>query len=196
MLTDFLSMSGHRTGDGDGGVGAAVTLGLLAAWVAHDLEEVVTVPGWARNQVPELRGRFPRVPERMWQRLESIDGREFATAVAGMAVVVTAAAADGHRTGGRSDFYQRALNAFGLHALMHVAQSAAVRGYTPGVVTSPLVVIPFTLWARDRLRQTGVLRPTQPRDVLEGLLLAAAATAGTHAVARRILRRGRATPPS
>ncbi|MCX5554802.1 HXXEE domain-containing protein [Streptomyces sp. NBC_00038] len=189
-------MSGHRTGEGDGGVGTAVTLGLLAAWVAHDLEEVVTVPGWARDRVPELRGRFPKVPERIWQRLESIDGREFATAVAGMAVVVATAAADGHRTGGRSDFYQRVLNAFGLHALVHVAQSAVVRGYTPGVATSPLVVIPFTWWARGRLRRAGVLRPAQPRDVVEALVLAAAATAGTHAMARRIHHRGRATSRS
>jgi hypothetical protein len=166
-----------------------VTFGLLAAWAVHDLEEVATVPGWARGRAPELRQRFPQVPERMWQRLESIDGREFATAVIGMAVVVATAAGDGHRTGGRSGLYQGALNGFGLHALVHLAQAAAVRGYTPGAVTSPLVVIPFTLWARGRLRRAGVLRPTRPREALQGLALAAAATAGTHIVARRLLRR-------
>ncbi|MFF4347099.1 HXXEE domain-containing protein [Streptomyces sp. NPDC001530] len=184
-------MSGHTTGEGDGGVSAGVTFGLLAAWAVHDLEEVATVPGWARDRVPELRGRFPQVPERIWQRLESIDGREFTTAVAGMAIVVAAAAADGHRTRGHSGFYQGALNGFGLHALVHVAQAAAVRGYTPGVVTSPLVVIPFTLWARGRLRRAGVLRPARPRDVVQGLALATAATAGTHVMARRLLRQGR-----
>ncbi|MGW4906269.1 HXXEE domain-containing protein [Streptomyces sp. NPDC004270] len=182
-------MSGHDGGDGGAAVGAGVTFGLLAAWAVHDLEEVATVPGWARGRVPGLRQRFPHVPERVWQRLESMDGREFATAVAGMAVVVAGAAADGHRTGGRSGFYQGALNGFGLHALVHLAQAAAVRGYTPGAVTSPLVVIPFTLWARGRLRRAGVLRPTGPREALQGLALAAAATAGTHLAARRLLRR-------
>ncbi|MGW1028724.1 HXXEE domain-containing protein [Streptomyces sp. NPDC002577] len=174
----------------DGGVGPEVTFGLLAAWAVHDLEEVAAVPVWVRGRVPELRERFPRVPERIWRRLESIDGREFATAVAGMAVVVAAAAADGHRTGGRSAFYQGALNGFGLHALVHLAQSAAVRGYTPGAVTSPVVVIPFTLWVRGRLRRAGVLRPARPRDAVQGLVLAAAATAATHVFARRLLRRG------
>ncbi|MFI7407436.1 HXXEE domain-containing protein [Streptomyces sp. NPDC049627] len=176
-------MSGHESGRS--GVGAGVTLGLLAAWAAHDAEEVLLVPRWARSRVPELRGRFPRVPDRIWRHLESVDEREFATAVAGMAVIVAAAAADGYRTGGRSAFYQRALDGFGLHGLVHLAQAALVRGYTPGSATSPSVVIPFTLWARGRLRRAGVLRPAGPRDVVQGLTLAAAATVGAHVMARR-----------
>ncbi|MFI2433089.1 HXXEE domain-containing protein [Streptomyces sp. NPDC018693] len=182
-------MSGQESGQR--GVGAGVTLGLLAAWAAHDAEEVVLVPRWTRSRVPELRERFPQVPDRIWRRLESIDEREFATAVAGMAVVVAAAAADGYRTGGRSAFYQGALNGFGLHALVHLGQAAVVRGYTPGSATSPLVVIPFTLWARGRLRRAGVLHPTRPRDIVQGLALTAAATVGTHVMARRAVGRNR-----
>lgn len=123
----------------------------------------------------------------MWQRLESIDGREFAAAVGVMALVVTAAAADGHRTCGRSAFYQQALNGFGMHGAVHLAQAAAVGRYTPGSATSALAVIPFTLWARRRLRRAQVLRPTRPRDAVRGLALAAVATAGAHVVARRLV---------
>ncbi|MFJ9680603.1 HXXEE domain-containing protein [Streptomyces sp. NPDC101194] len=176
---------------GGRGVDAGVTLGLLAAWAVHDAEEVVLVPRWTRARVPELRRQFPQVPDRIWQRLESIDAHEFATAVAGMAFVVAAAAADGHRTGGRSAFYQGALNGFGLHGLVHLAQAAVVRGCTPGSVTSPLVVIPFTLWARHRLRRAGVLRPARPRDAVQGLTLAATATVGAHLMARQVVRRYR-----
>ncbi|MER5597528.1 HXXEE domain-containing protein [Streptomyces sp. NPDC002265] len=183
-------MRGHE--GGQSGIGTGVTFGLLAAWAAHDAEEVTLVPRW-RSHVPGLRGRFPRVPDRIWRHLESVDEREFATAVAGMAVVVAAAAADGYRTGGRSAFYQGALNGFGLHGLVHLAQAAVVRGYTPGSATSPVVVIPFTLWARGRLRQAGVLRPARPRDVVQGLALAAAATVATHAMARSVGRNR--TPP-
>ncbi|WP_031226997.1 HXXEE domain-containing protein [Streptomyces roseochromogenus] len=171
------------------GTGAAVTWGLLAAWALHDTEEVVMVPRWVRTQVPELRKRFPRVPETAWRRLESVDAREFATAVAAMAVVVAAAAADGHRTGGRSAVYQTALNAFGLHGLVHLAQAASLRGFTPGSATTPLVVLPFTVWARGRLRGSGVLRPTRPRDLAQGLGFAAAATVATHALAQGVPRR-------
>ncbi|MCX5380673.1 HXXEE domain-containing protein [Streptomyces sp. NBC_00091] len=168
---------------------ALTTFGLLAAWTVHDLEEVATMARWSRTRVPVLRARHPRIPDRMWRSVTDVDGREFATAVAVMGAVVTAAAAEGYRTGGRSAFYQSALDGFGLHGLVHLAQAAATRGYTPGVVTSPLVVVPFTLWARGRLRRAGVLRPARARDLAAGLGLAAAATAGSHAVARRIRRR-------
>ncbi|GGW56101.1 membrane protein [Streptomyces lucensis JCM 4490] len=152
------------------------------------------MPRWTRSQVPELREQFPRVPDRIWRHLQSIDEREFATAVAGMAVVVAAASADGYRTGGRSAFYQWALNGFGLHGLVHLAQAAVVRGYTPGSATSPLVVIPFTLWARGQLRRAGVLCPARPRHVVQGLGLAAVATVATHVMAGWTVGR-RQTPP-
>lgn len=173
----------------DTNVSAAVTYGLLAAWVLHDAEELATGPRWVRENAPRLRKRFPEVPERAWRSLESVGEREFAIAVAAVGAAVVAAAAAGHRTGGRSGFYQKALDGFGLHGLLHLAQAAAVRGYTPGSVTSPLLVIPFTLWARRRLGRAGVLMPFSVGSALRGLALAGVATAASHAVAHRVLRR-------
>ncbi|GAB2584726.1 HXXEE domain-containing protein [Streptomyces capparidis] len=187
-------MTGNKAAGQDGGVGRGVTFGLLAAWAVHDPEEPAAMPGWTRRRVPELRERFPRVQESVWRRLGSADGREFAVAVAGMAALVAAATADGHRTGGRSPFHRAALDGFGLHGLVHLGQAAAVRGCTPGVVTSPLVVVPFTLWARGRPRRAGVARPAGPRDAVRGPALAAAATAGSHLLAHRLLHRSRVTP--
>lgn len=161
-----------------------MTFGLLAAWALNDIEELVAGPGWARRSLPRLRERFPAVPERAWRQMEAVDEREFPLAVAVVGTFVAAASAAGHVSGGRSAFYQAALNGFGLHGLVHMAQAAAVRGYTPGVATSPLVVVPFTLWARARLRRAGVLRPTRPRDVVVGLATAGAVTAAAHATAR------------
>ncbi|MFG3077209.1 HXXEE domain-containing protein [Streptomyces sp. NPDC048225] len=169
-----------------GAVGGTVTLGLLAAWALHDLEELATVPGWWRRRLPALRERFPAVPEAVWRRAGSVDGQEFAVAVGVVAAVVAAASAAGRLTDGRSAAYQTALNAFGLHGLVHLAQAGLVRDYTPGSVTSPLVVVPFTLWARRRLRRAGVLRATRPRDLAVALGFAGAATVVAHGVARRL----------
>ncbi|OWA10435.1 HXXEE domain-containing protein [Streptomyces sp. CS113] len=171
-------------------VGGAVTLGLLAAWALHDLEELATVPGWWRRNLPALRERYPGVPEAVWRRAGSVDGREFAVAVGAMAAVVASASVAGRLTGGRSATYQAALHAFGLHGLVHLAQSGLVRGYTPGSATSPLIVVPFTLWARRRLRRAGVLRPTRPRDLAVALGFAGVATVAAHEVARRLTGRG------
>ncbi len=167
-------------------MGGAVTLGLLAAWALHDLEELAAMPGWWRRNLPALRERYPTVPEAVWRRAESVGGREFAVAVGAMAAVVTSASVAGRLTGGRSATYQTALNAFGLHGLVHLAQAGLARGYTPGSATSPLIVVPFTLWARRRLRRADVLRATRPRDLAVGLGFAGAATVAAHVVARRL----------
>ncbi|MFH8348755.1 HXXEE domain-containing protein [Streptomyces sp. NPDC018045] len=167
----------------------AVTFGLLAAWAVHDAEEVAFGPRWIRQSLPELRKRFPGAPERLWNALENVDQREFTLAVGAMAAIVATASAHGHRTGGRSAFFQGAVDGFGLHGLVHLAQAAAVRGYTPGSVTSPLIVIPYALWARGRLRRAGRIRPTDLRGTVSGLVTAGAATALSHIVARRLIRR-------
>ncbi|MFE3495473.1 HXXEE domain-containing protein [Streptomyces sp. NPDC059175] len=167
-------------------VNPLVTYGLLAAWALHDTEELLAAPRWVRENVPHLRERFPGAPESLWRTMESVNAREFTVAVGAMAAVVGAAATAGARSGGRSGFYQAALNGFGLHGLVHLAQAALVRGYTPGSATSPLIVLPFTLWARGRLRTAGVLRPARTRDVLAGLTTAAGAVIVSHAVARKV----------
>lgn len=167
-------------------VNSAFSYGLLAAWALHDAEEVFLGPRWLRERLPELRERFPEVPEGVWKAAESVDEREFAVAVAGVGAVVAAAAVAGQRSGGRSAFYQAALNGFGLHGLVHLSQAAAVRGYTPGSATSPLIVVPFTLWARSRLRRAGVLRRTRARDLVTGLAVAAGVTVAAHGIARKV----------
>ena len=145
----------EQVSESAGVVPAAATWGLLAAWAVHDLEELVAIPGWSRRARPRLRRALPWVPERVWDRLD-VSPAHNAAAIGLMGVVVAAAAADGARTGGRSGFYQTVLLGFGAHAVVHVAQSAATRGYTPGAVTAPLVVVPFSLWAWSRLRAAGV----------------------------------------
>jgi hypothetical protein len=62
-------------------------------------------------------------------------------------LVMAAASVAGARSGGRSAFYRAMLAGFGWHAVTHVAPAAALRSYTPGLVTTPLVVVPFSLWA-------------------------------------------------
>lgn len=172
-----------------GTVSAGVTLGLFAAWALHDAEETAMMPYWTRTRVPELRKSAPWVPEAVWTRLEATDGRQFAAAVGVMAVLVGAAAAEGHRTGGRSATYQAALGAFGAHGVLHLAQAAATRSLTPGALTSPLVVLPFAVRARAILREQGVLRPARPRDVAASAVGALGALAVSHGVARLLVRR-------
>ncbi|WP_320779716.1 HXXEE domain-containing protein [Streptomyces sp. CRN 30] len=174
-----------------GGVSPAVTWGLLAAFAVHDLEELATMPAWAATQVDRLRDSFPKVPERVWSAM-SVSPGHTATAIGLMGLVVGAASADGARTGGQSPFFQTVLAGFGLHAVTHVAQSAVLRRYTPGVITAPLVVAPFSLWAWRELRRGGVLREVDTRNVVSSAMMFPLGILGVHAAAyggRRLARR-------
>ncbi|MFD7866102.1 HXXEE domain-containing protein [Streptomyces sp. NPDC057682] len=163
-------------------VSGAVTWGLLAAWAANDLEEIVTTTGWLRSARPKLRKRLPAVPERVWRRTD-LTQREVGTAIGLMGCLIAAAAADGARTGGRSPFFRSVLIGFGVHGAVHVAQSAAYGGYTPGVVTAPTVVVPYSLWALRRLRAAGI-ETGGGRNAVAGLVLLPVAVLGAHAAAR------------
>ncbi|HUR07141.1 MAG TPA: HXXEE domain-containing protein [Nonomuraea sp.] len=166
------------------GVPAAVTWGLLAAWAVHDAEELATMARWTREARPELERRYPRVP---WQRLE-MSQRQVNAAIGLMGGVVAGASAAGALTGGRSPVFQAVLAGFGLHGVGHLAQSAIARGYTPGVVTAPVVVIPFTLWAWRRLKAAGV-PAASGRSALAGLAALPLVLGGVHALAHALTKR-------
>jgi hypothetical protein len=116
-----------------------------------------------------------------WERLE-VSQRHVNVAIGLMGGLMAGASALGARTGGRSPVFQAALAGFGLHGVTHLAQAAITRGYTPGVVTAPVVVIPFSVWAWRRLRAAGVTDGPGPSS-----LWAAAAVpmvlGGVHALA-------------
>lgn len=146
------------------GVPAAATAGLFVAWAAHDAEEWFMIGPWAREHGLPVSDGLAR------------------TAIGVMGVVVGAAAVDGVRTGGRSATYQAALLAYGLHGFTHVAVSLAVRGYSPGVATVPVAVLPFWFWVSHRLGDAGVRRSSRtllPRAaaVLAGSMATAYGTA-------------------
>ncbi|MEU4573954.1 HXXEE domain-containing protein [Nonomuraea sp. NPDC023979] len=171
-------------------VPATVTWGLLAAWMVHDAEELATMAGWARAARPRLEKRFPGVP---WERLE-VSQRHVNVAIGLMGGVMAGASALGARTGGRSATFQTVLLGFGAHGVVHLAQAAATRGYTPGVVTSPLVVIPFSVWAWRRLKASGVPVAGGAKS-WAGLAAFPLLLGGVHAVAHAVAARRPADGP-
>jgi hypothetical protein len=151
----------------------AVTYGLFAAWALHDLEEIVGTAYWSERVVPKLRRRHPWIPDRAWSTI-SVDRVGMAKAVSLMAVAVAAATIEGERTGGRSRLFQAAVAGFGLHGLSHLAGSALARDYTPGVLTAPVLIIPYAVWARRALGRAGVWRPMSHTDAAVSLLVVGA----------------------
>jgi Protein of unknown function with HXXEE motif len=155
----------------------AATLGLFAAWVVHDLEELLTMATWTRH----MARRLPWVRPMSQARVN--------IGIILMGVVVVAGAVAGARSSGRSGFYQAALTGFGWHALGHLLSAVALHEYTPGLVTAPLLVAPFSLWAWGRLARAGVPRDGR-RATAWGALLTAASLLIAHRLAAILTRHG------
>lgn len=152
------------------------------------------MPAWGRRAAARLERSRPRTP-RWLLGLLRMSRLSAGVAIALVGILVALAAWDGARTGGASPFFQLVLAGFGLHALIHVGQSALLRGYTPGVVTAVLVVAPFGWWAWGRLADAGLLARSTASDwlwlaLLPPLLVGAqAAGHGVAAVAARLQHR-------
>jgi hypothetical protein len=176
------------------GMDAAVTWGLLGAWVVHDAEELLTMPAWSAARVPDLRRRHPAVPERVW-RVMSADRAEAAASIGVVGVLVAGAAAAGAATGGRSPFYQAVLVGFGVHAVSHVAFSVLARAYTPGVVTAVGVVAPFASWAWRRLSTAGVSGAVGTADAVATIASLPVVLGSARVIGRRLAPRMRRSAP-
>ena len=126
--------------------------GLFAAWAVHDAEELFTMGSTSRALAAAAPEWLPVPPD---IRRDGYSPAHFRVALAVMAAVTAAAAADGIRTQGRSPFFRAGLDAFGWHGVGHVAAALALRRYVSGVATSPVVVVGYWLWARRALARDG-----------------------------------------
>ena len=126
---------------------ALATGGLFYAWLANDIEEYLTMPGLRHPML--TRVNLGTEPDGALSR-DQVD-----PALTAMGALFAAAAIDGYRTGGRSPFYQAALYGYGMHGFIHLGSALALRGYTSGVATAP-VVLGFWAFANRTLRAHGV----------------------------------------
>jgi hypothetical protein len=73
--------------------------------------------------------------------------------------------------------------------------SALARSYTPGVLTAPIIVIPFSLWAWRTLEQAGAVS-AGASNLFIALALLPMVILGTHILAAAILSTLRASSPA
>ena len=168
------------------------TWGLFLAWLLHDIEELITMPGWGGRNVTRLSRLYPSAPGWLWSRLD-MSRSHVTVGITVMAIFMLAAAIDGVRSDGASWFYQAVLIGFGLHGIGHLAMSALARSYTPGVLTAPIIVIPFSLWAWRTLEQAGAVS-AGTSNLFIALALLPTVLLGAHALTAAVLSTLRALP--
>lgn len=144
---------------------------LFSAWLLHDVEEATTFPATcerlaAQTGIQQLR----MTPRQSW------------IAVGLMGLLAAAACARGVAESGDSRFYRAV--AAGLEARVgtHLLASILQRGYTAGVVSAVLAMLPGTVIARRELARCGL--DISVRDTAAGIAILVPAAAACHVLAR------------
>lgn len=138
---------------------------LPAAFVIHDGEELLTMPGWVAGHSRELE-RLATLGETAAEMVRSLPTSTAQAAVAiGLIfllfVVVTAGASASCRRGPWLYAYACLLGVFSLHVFTHVAQAVYFGGYVPGLVGAVAAIIPCALYVYGRLFRAGLLTPKE-----------------------------------
>ncbi|TFD81982.1 HXXEE domain-containing protein [Cryobacterium fucosi] len=148
---------------------------LFAAWLVHDIEEALTFPATSGM-----------LAERMGTQRLLVTPSQSKLAIALMGVLVGAACVRGARTHGKSRLYRSVAAGLEAHVATHIAASIAFRGYTAGLITAPLVMLPGARLARAEIRHSG--SPLLPSDTMRGGALLFGAALASHLVSRFLLR--------
>src|SRR4051812_1583779 len=131
---------------------------LPGAFVVHDAEEFVTMPTWFAANGQSLHAMLQQfIGASGAQVPEPQDALGIGLAMLVILSLFAAAAACASlmpKSRTALVVYMTLLGAFFLHGLGHVGQAILFRGYTPGVVTAILVVIPVSLCVYGGLRRS------------------------------------------
>lgn len=126
---------------------------LPAAFVLHDAEETVFLPGWLRRNRDDLSRRFPRLSGRLLSHVAAISPARFAAMAAeelALLLAVTLYSVISH------DYYPwlALFLAFGVHLVVHIVQWIAVGRYIPVAATS-LAALAYCGWGLHVLVNSG-----------------------------------------
>jgi hypothetical protein len=124
---------------------------LPVAFVVHDAEELFTIPAWVVAHQAELGPYAEVLPTTIAQT-----GVAMALLFAVFLVVTIGVWLHSDSFTWRA-LYGGVLGVFFIHAFTHALQAVAFRGYTPGVVTAFLVVMPASIYIGRTLLRRGAL---------------------------------------
>lgn len=113
-------------------------------FLLHELEEILMVCPWIKKNSTAMHRRFPKI-EPVIRKMEQMTTPKFATIATEEFLIVFACTVVSIQTGNPVAWYC-CLTAFGIHLIVHVAQSIIWRGYIPAIVSTTLC-LPYCIWA-------------------------------------------------
>ena len=127
-------------------------------FIFHDLEEIITIESSMaamKNNYPKTN--FVELTVRMREKLGSTAAQLAISAAWILLIISFTAVMTAHfsTNGGSFLLFTAILNLFVFQAFMHIVQTIMFRGYTPGIITSLFLLIPYCLVTYDSLVKNG-----------------------------------------
>jgi len=119
-------------------------------FIFHDFEEIIFVEKWIQTNSPLLHKRLPKKMAAGIVKQLSMTTAQFSVAVLIIFLFVSSSTLMANqylheKPFGNIAFFVIVTLTFFLHAFMHIGQSLFLRMYTPGVFTSIVLLIPYSL---------------------------------------------------
>lgn len=118
------------------------TLIFLMIFMLHNLEEIITVKKWMKNTYPVIRPKLPATVQKEIDKEKNITSSQFALVVFILSVFVSVFLFVAIVTE-QSGWFLGVFLLFGINIFSHPLQSLFLRCYTPGVLTSLFLVVPY-----------------------------------------------------
>src|SRR5690554_5573627 len=117
-------------------------LSFMIIFMLHNLEEIIAIEKWFQRTYPRVRGKIPKAVQKRLSSYENITSVQFSVVVFVLSIFVSAIILLSVLTKQYGLFFGASLF-FAANIFTHPLQSLFLRCYTPGVLTSLLLIIPY-----------------------------------------------------
>jgi hypothetical protein len=158
-------------------------------FMLHDLEEIIVGESWLTRHKERVKRALPARLAAWFEESFSMKTAQFAVAVTCIFLVLTVAtilAAVTLPEGTWLPFFLVCLHVMFLNVFTHTGQSLAFRGYTPGVATALVIVLPYTIYAYYRLLAAGLISWPLIYSTLPYVPLVFPVLLGAHRLGRKL----------
>lgn len=114
----------------------------LIIFMLHNLEEIITIERWFRKTYPKVRDRIPSFVQKELKNYQDTTSAQFAVVVFVFSIFTSSLVIISALT--QYDYLFLGVNLlFALNIFTHPLQALYLKSYTPGVITSVLLIIPY-----------------------------------------------------
>lgn len=128
------------------------------AFIFHDFEEIIFWELWLKKNAEDIQKRLPAF---LAKRTSTIFEKSTAEASVSIFLIFSFTVFSSFLAAEyqQYDLFLLTSGIFFIHSFLHVGQSVVLRRYVPAVITSVLVIIPYSLVLYGRLMSEGIIDP-------------------------------------